>query len=104
MIGEISFDIVLNKADYNYIEGVYRVGRGGEWKIIYFTHIVKGSDWAEPPRFFPDTVWPSGVHGVEGWFPREVALNKESVKEVLRNIVGVSEWIEVPGPDSLTLR
>ena len=46
----------------------------------------------------------SGIAGIDVWFPKDRILNKSAVIKVLSDALGVTEWSEVRGPDSLQLK
>jgi hypothetical protein len=50
------------------------------------------------------TRWESGVSGVVVAVPIGTRLDRTAVKRLLGEALGVSEWIEVRGPDSMQLR
>ena len=89
MTGEISFDLVA-EADSNFEEGACRLPCGA-WRAV------------AAPEVRP-TTWDSGATGVWVAFPAGEALNRAAVKQMLRAALGVSEWSEVSGPDSMALR
>lgn len=96
MQGEISYDLVMED-DMSFVEGSYRVAKG-DWQVFILrkdsierTVITIGG-------------WPSGVTGVFVRVPRFVRLNKHSVEHLLSDKLGVDNWLEVRGPDSMRLR
>ncbi len=93
MLGEISYDLVMDD-DMPFVEGTYRLP-DSEWKVV----IVSRRDVSEP-EVVPQ-VWDSGVIGVFVRFPQSQRLNKIAVQHVLSEALGVTEWIEVRGPDSI---
>ena len=99
MRGEISFDIVIPEdADIDDLEGCYRLD-GGHWTVFYFTR-----RWDGQPGIVKNAIFNSGVRGVNANYPKDKILNKILVKEILSGALGVGEWREVIGPDSLTLK
>jgi len=103
MSGEISFDTIFSEEGVHHIEGCYRVN-GESWKVFYFTHRFNGQWWQDLPVIRKDVVWPSGISGVDVVYPMDKILNKETVSRVLSDVLGVSKWVEVRGPDSLQLK
>jgi hypothetical protein len=96
MRAEISYDLVMED-DMTFVEGTYRLA-GGDWRVV----IVSRCDVAEP-QVVPQR-WESGVSGVFVRFPRAGRLNREAVERMLSAALGVSEWAQVRGPDSMQLR
>jgi hypothetical protein len=92
MRAEISYDLVMDD-DMSFVEGTYRLA-DGVWRVV----IVSRCDVTEPQE------WESGVSGVLIRFPRAGRLNRAVDKQVLSAALGVSEWVEVRGPDSMQLR
>ncbi len=93
---EISYDLVMDD-DMQFAEGTYRVP-GADWQVFIFS----SRDVNEPEVM--QQVWESGVTGVVVQFPRCERLNRTAVERVLSNVLGVSEWAQVRGPDSMQLR
>jgi hypothetical protein len=98
MKGEISFDTNIDDNGQENIEGCYRIC-GENWQVFYFTKW-----WDGAPRIIKDAVYNSGITGVDVWFPKNQILNKFAVIKLLSDILGVTEWSEVRGPDSLQLK
>jgi hypothetical protein len=83
--------------DMEFVEGTYRLP-GGEWEVFVFVR----RDATEPS--WKPSRWESGVAGIVVEYPRGRRLNKVAVEEVLSAALGVKEWVEVGGPDSMRLR
>lgn len=96
MRAEISYDLVMDN-DMSFVEGTYRLA-GGDWQVI----IVSRCDVADP-QVVPQQ-WKSGVSGLFVRFPLAGRLNRAILERVLSAALGVSEWVEVCGPDSMQLR
>jgi hypothetical protein len=96
MTGEISYDLVMGD-DMEFVEGTFRLPNG-EWEVL----IVKKRDTTD--TIVAPYAWPSGVHGVVVHVPRSFRLNKRSVEGILAERLGVAQWNEVFGPDSLQIR
>jgi hypothetical protein len=96
MRAEISYDLVMDD-DMSFVEGTYRLA-DGVWRVV----LVSRCDVPEP-QVLPQE-WESGVPGVLIRFPRAGRLNRAVVEQVLSAALGVSEWVEVRGPDSMQLR
>jgi hypothetical protein len=98
MKAEITFDLVMEE-DMSFVEGCYKLD-GGPWQVFIF---------ASPGRrdiveVRTNLTWSSGVTGLNAFVPKDVKLNKSTVLEVLSDALGVTEWVEVRGPDSIVLR
>ncbi len=96
MRAEISYDHVMDD-DMSFVEGTYRLP-GQEWQVVIFSR---------RPIAFPELrsgAWESGVTGVWVGFPKEWQLNKSVVERLLGEHLGVTEWVEVRGPDSMNRR
>ena len=97
MWAEISYDLVMDD-EMDFVEGTYRL-LGGEWQVFIFTTLGE----ATAPNWIPSR-WESGVTGVFVRYPRAQRLNKATAEAVLSEALGVTEWVEVRGPDSMELR
>jgi hypothetical protein len=94
--GQISYDLVMED-DMAFAEGTFRL-EGGEWQVFIFN---------KDPIQEPITKlghFDSGVAGVTVKLPDSDKLNKRMVTDVLAQLLGVEEWQEVRGPDSMQLR
>jgi hypothetical protein len=98
MKAEISYDLIMEE-DMSFVEGCYRL-EGGEWEVFTITHSRNG----RPPGVWKNLTWASGVKGMNAVVLETTKLNKLSVLNVLSDALGVSEWLEVHGPDSIVLR
>jgi hypothetical protein len=96
MAGEISYDLVMQD-DMDFVEGSYRVN-SGNWQVFIVSKAP--IDRAE----IRSSQWSSRVTGVVIRFPLSVRLNKQAVEQLMSQELGVSEWHEVRGPDSIQLR
>ena len=94
---EISYDLVMED-EMSFVEGTYRLP-GGEWQVFIF--IPRQDSTAV---VWTRSEWESGVTGLVIRFPGKVPLNKVVVESVLSEALGVSEWFEIRGPDSMRLR
>ena len=96
MTGEISFDLVMEE-NMSFVEGSFRLDRGA-WQVFVFSRyqVARASVIVSK--------WESGVSGVVVRFPQSEKLNKPVVEQVLSDWLGVNEWHEVRGPDSMELR
>lgn len=96
MTGVISYDLLVGD-DMESVEGAFRLPDGA-WQVIVV---------AKAPVRSPEVrraTWESGVTGLSVSFPRAARLDKAAVVEVLGRAFGVGVWVEVRGPDSMTLR
>jgi hypothetical protein len=98
MRAEISYDLVMDD-DMEFVEGTYRLP-GQDWQVV----IVSAFDRDVPePQVVPQR-WKSGVSGVFIRLPRAERINAVTVERVLSEVLGVLEWVQVRGPDSMQLR
>jgi hypothetical protein len=97
---EFSFDTVIEDRDDDrrVIEGCFRAP-GAHWRVMLFLKEegVATSSWAS-------AVWPSGIGGLEFRVAEAERLNRAYVRHALALAVGVGDWTEAPGPDSLALK
>ncbi len=96
MTGEISYDIVMGE-DNSFVEGAYRVGDGA-WRVF----IISKRDVTEAT--IHSSTWESGITGVVIYLPRGTRLDKVLVEQLLSRELGIDDWVEVCGPDSMKLR
>ena len=96
MKAEISYDLLMND-DMAFVEGTLRLS-GDRWQVFIFSRFPV--EKAEITL----ALWGSGVSGISVRFPVSQKLNKTVVEQVLSEALGVTEWIEVRGPDSMQLR
>lgn len=95
---EISFDLVMEE-EMAFVEGTYRLP-GEDWQVFIF-----GPDSrVREPVVRTGGRWASGVTGVFVAWPAGMTLNKAVVLRMLSEALGVAEWVEVSGPDSMELR
>jgi hypothetical protein len=99
MNAKISFDCLYGEADGDNFEGCYRLP-GGEWQVFYVTRWWQHGE----PEIRKNATWPSGITGVNVNHPKDAPLNMSIIKQVLADALGVTEWQEVIGPDSLQLK
>jgi hypothetical protein len=97
VLAEISFDLKMEE-NMSFVEGTFRLS-AQEWQVFIFTRRPIAH-----PVVNAHAKWDSGVTGVQVQFPRSERLNKDSVLEILAATLGVNEWREVRGPDSIQLR
>ncbi len=103
MRGEISFDTQLSDLDNDHIEGCYRLSDDA-WTVFHLTHITSGALWTGPAKIREGAIFSSGIRGIDGVFPIYTTLNKKAAMDILSKTLGGVDWIEVSGPDSLTLK
>jgi hypothetical protein len=84
--------------DADDFEGCYRVPPG-DWKVFYFTRA-----WEHSPGVFPNATFSSGIKGVGVNYPKDKELTRMVVRNTLSELLGVTEWEVVAGPDSLRLK
>jgi hypothetical protein len=93
---EIRYDLVMEN-DMSFVEGCYRLP-GRPWEVFIFSK----REIAQPEHRFGK--WDSGVTGINVLVPVATTLNKSVVEEMLSSALGVAEWREVKGPDSIVIR
>jgi hypothetical protein len=98
MKAEITFDLVMGE-DMSFVEGCYKLD-GGPWQVFIFPPPSERSTI----EVRTNLVWASGVTGLNAFVPKEMRLNKSTVLKVLSHTLGVDEWVEVRGPDSIVIR
>jgi len=98
MKAEITFDLVMDE-NMPFVEGCYRL-HNDIWHVFMF----RKSRGVEPVGVKKNLVWDSGVTGINVIVPDDTALNKSTVIQTLSDALGVTEWLEVRGPDSMQLR
>ena len=98
MKGEITYDLVMDD-DMPFVEGCYRLD-DGVWKVFIFSK----SEGLREVGVRKDVVWKSGVTGLTIVVSDDTILNKETVLKALSDALGVTEWSEVRGPDSIQIR
>jgi hypothetical protein len=98
MNAEITWDLVMS-GDMEVAEGCYRL-EDGPWQVV--------TAWKSNERWEPcvrnDVSWESGVRGMNIVLHRDEALNKETLLQIMSSTLGVEQWTEVRGPDSIQLR
>jgi hypothetical protein len=99
MKAEITFDLVMED-NMPFVEGCYRLERA-DWEVFIIAHSRAGSS---EPGVWKNLTWQSGVKGLNAVVPATTRLNKSVVLEVLSDALGVTEWSEIRGPDSIVLR
>ena len=97
MKAEVSFDLVMED-NMGFVEGTYRLP-GHEWQVFIFSSYA-----IQQLVIHPNAKWSSGITGVHVRFPESENLNRERVLRILSDALGVTEWNEVRGPDSMQLR
>jgi len=98
MKAEISFDLIMDE-DMPFVEGAYRLD-GSVWQVFIFMR-ARGTRRVGVTK---DLVWKSGVTGINVVVADDENLNKTTVLRALSDALGVSQWTEVRGPDSMVLR
>jgi hypothetical protein len=97
MKAQISWDLVMDE-DMAFVEGTFRLP-DQEWQVFIF-----GPDSSVSVPEAKRGRWESGVTGIFVKWPRSTRLNKEAVFRLLSQQLGVTEWEEAVGPDSMQLR
>ena len=73
-------------------------------KAVTGTYLIFSRYPVKLPEVDAKAKWASGVTGIHVRFPKSETLNKKSVMRVLSEALGETEWQEVRGPNSMTLR
>jgi len=95
---ELGHDLLPDEdGNFSFVEGTYRLP-GKLWQVMIF------SEWDVPTLRHRMTTWDSGITGVVFYVPLETRLNKAFVERAMSEVFGAEQWIEVRGPDSITLR
>jgi hypothetical protein len=98
MKAEITFDLVMTE-DMAFVEGCYRLA-GGVWQVFIF----RRSNGIEEVGMKQNLTWRSGVTGLNAILPTDAKIDRSVVLSALSDTLGVTEWSEVRGPDSMQLR
>lgn len=98
MKAEITYDLVMDD-NMSFVEGCYRL-HGGEWQVFIFIR-SRGLRSIEVKK---GLAWKSGATGINIIVPDNTVLSKSSVVQALSEALGVTEWVEVRGPDSIQMR
>ncbi|MBY8828842.1 hypothetical protein [Hephaestia mangrovi] len=98
MIAEITWDLVMSE-DMAFAEGCYRL-QGEDWQVIT-AHKAKGIKLIGVRN---GVRWDSGVTGMNIVLPDDANINAAKLLKMMSETLGVSEWVEVRGPDSMMLR
>jgi hypothetical protein len=99
MRAEITFDLVMED-NMSFVEGCYRL-EGSEWQVFMFRKSRRGM---EAIGIKTNLAWKSGVIGINVIVPDDTVIDKSLVLKTLSDILEISEWSEVCGPDSMRLR
>ena len=81
-----------------FAEGCYRLP-GADWQV--FTAWAEG---IEPTEVRLPVRWDSGVTGMNIVFANGEKINTSSLLQKMSDVLGVSGWRVVRGPDSMQLR
>jgi len=99
MKAEITFDLVMDE-NMSFVEGCYRLD-DGVWQVFMFR---KSRGGTEEIGVKTNLHWDSGVTGINIILSDDTKLNKPFVLRTLSDVLGITEWLEVSGPDSMQLR
>lgn len=99
MKAEITFDLIMEE-NMSFVEGCYRL-EGGHWQVFMLRKSRRGIEEVGIKR---NLTWASGVTGINIIVPDDTKLNKSTVLRLLADVLGITEWSEVRGPDSMQLR
>lgn len=98
MIAEVTWDLVMGE-DMDFIEGCYRLPNR-PWQVV----IARKRDGLTAVEVRSGLTWESGVTGVNIYFPWKAQLNAAVLLETMSRALGIAQWTEVRGPDSIVLR
>ena len=98
MNAEITWDLLMSD-DMGWIEGCYRL-EGGPWQVV----IAIKKEEVSTVEIRDGLTWASGVTGMNIFLPETACLNAMVLLELMSDVLGVLEWVEVRGPDSILLR
>jgi hypothetical protein len=99
---EISFDLVMEE-DNPFMEGSYRLP-GELWKVVIFTKDDVPGVQFQPSTWKRPTKWEREVMGMAVRFPKDAKMGRPELLRAMTSAFGFSEWFEVHGPDSMSLR
>lgn len=85
--------------DMPFAEGCYRL-EGGDWQVV--TAVKAGISRSVGIR--NGLRWESGITGMNIVLPNDAVINASTLLKMMSHELGVSEWREVRGPDSMMLR
>jgi hypothetical protein len=95
---EISYDFILERdEDSIFIEGCYRLS-DGVWRVL----IVSKKNIGE--MIAKSSTWENGTEGLVIHVPKSSNLSKNSLERMLANLLDVTCFCEIQGPDSMDLR
>ena len=97
MDAEITWDLVMSE-DMSFIEGCYRV-KNGPWQVVT---AFKRQGVLQVETH--DVSWESGVTGINVVFSESATIDADVLLKIMSSHLGVEEWLEVRGPDSMVLR
>jgi len=95
---QITFDLVMEE-DMCFVEGCYKL-LNKDWRIF----IISKKKNVHKMIVEKEVTWESGNTGIVVKLPENVRLNKINAMKILSDILDVSAWSEVIGPDSMQLR
>ena len=85
--------------DMAFAEGCYRL-EGSDWQVVT---AIKANTWRSV-GIRNGVRWDSGVTGMAIVLPSDAGINASLLLKMMSHELGVSEWREVRGPDSMVLR
>jgi len=98
MNAEIAWNLHMSEG-MRWIEGCYRL-EGGPRQVA----IAIGKEEVSTVAIRDGLTWASGVTGMNIFLTETACLNATVLLELMSDILGVLEWVEVRGPDSIVLR
>ncbi|MGN6279469.1 MAG: hypothetical protein ACTHM8_12215 [Sphingomonas sp.] len=85
--------------DMAFAEGCYRL-QGEDWQVI----TARKAKDINLIGIRNGMRWDSGVTGMNIVLPDNAKINATMLLEMMSKTLGVSDWVEVRGPDSMALR
>ena len=98
MNAKITWDLVMSE-DMSFAEGCYQI-ENSSWQVV----MAFKEDNISKIDVRNGMTWDSGVTGMNIIFPQAVKINASTLLKVMSDILGVVDWEEVRGPDSIVLR
>lgn len=85
--------------DMPFIEGCYRL-KGEPWQVVTAFKCER----VLQVEVRDGLTWKSGVTGMNVIFPEAAVMNSSVLLELMSSYLGIDNWLEVTGPDSMALR
>ena len=85
--------------DMAFAEGCYRL-EGGSWQVV----TARKTKGHFSVGIRNNVLWDSGVTGMNIILPDDAKINAAALLKMMSHELGVTEWRDVRGPDSIMLR